>query len=122
MTEPYIVFVLTDESGYITAVNSSAFLPNPGDWSEIDRGFGDRYHHAQGNYFPKPIITDDGAFCYRLVDHNPVECSAEDIAGQEASNRGTAYAQTWQKRIEELEVQNELLMECVLELSEVGYA
>ena len=47
--EPYIVYVQTDEQGRITAVNSSAFVST--DWgTEIDRGYGDKYHHAQGNY------------------------------------------------------------------------
>ena len=57
--QPYIVYVQTDEAGRITAVNSSAFVDL--DWgTEIDQGFGDQYHHAQGNYFPKPIYTEDG--------------------------------------------------------------
>lgn len=83
--EPYIVYVNPDSNGYITAVNSSAFLADLTDWVEIDRGYGDKYHHAQGNYFPLPIITDGGAYRYKLVDSKPVECSAEEIADQEAA-------------------------------------
>lgn len=82
---PYIVYVKTnDSSGYITAVNSSAFLSDTTGWTEIDQGTGDKYHHAQGNYFPWPIITDGGAYRYKLVDGKPAECTAEDIAQQEA--------------------------------------
>ena len=80
---PYIVYVKTNASGYITAVNSSAFLPDTIGWTEIDSGYGDKYHHAQGNYFPQPIITDGGAYRYKLVDGKPVECSPEEIAAQE---------------------------------------
>ena len=79
----YIVYVKPNDSGYITTVNSSAFLTDTTDWVEVDRGYGDKYHHAQGNYFPQPIITDGGAYCYKLVDGQPVECSPEEIAAQE---------------------------------------
>ena len=80
---PYIVYVKADSNGYITAVNSSAFLTDTTGWTEIDSGYGDRYHHAQGNYFPQPIITEVGAYRYRLVDGKPVECTAEEIAEQD---------------------------------------
>lgn len=80
---PYIVYVKTDSNGHITAVNSSAFLPDTTGWTEIDSGFGDKYHHAQGNYFPQPIRTMGGACRYKLVDGQPVECTAEEIAAQE---------------------------------------
>ena len=80
---PYIVYVKTDANGYITAANSSAFLTDTTDWTEIDRGYGDKYHHAQGNYLPQPIVTGSGAYRYKLVDGQPVECTAEEIAAQE---------------------------------------
>ena len=84
---PYIVYVKPNENSYITAVNSSAFLTDITGWVEIDRGNGDKYHHAQGNYFEKPIYTDGGAYLYKLVDGVPVECTAEEIAEQEAALR-----------------------------------
>lgn len=83
--DDYIVFVNSNASGYITEVNSSAFLPDTTGWVAIDRGNGDKYHHAQNNYFPQPITTDGGAYRYKLVDGNPVECTAEEIAEQEAA-------------------------------------
>ena len=60
--KPYIVYVKPNSNGYITAVNSSAFLNDIADWVEIDSGYGDKYHHAQGNYFPEPIWTEGGAY------------------------------------------------------------
>lgn len=84
---PYIVYVKPNDSGYITAVNSSAFLTDTTGWTEIDSGYGDKHHHAQGNYFPKPIRTDGGAFRYKLVDGMPVECTPEEIAQQEEANK-----------------------------------
>ena len=83
----YIVYVKPDDSGYITAVNSSAFLSETAEWVEIDRGFGDRYHHAQGSYFPQRIWTDGGAYRYKLIDGKPVECTAEEIATQEEARK-----------------------------------
>ena len=83
MKKPYIVYYKTDSNGYITAVNSSAFLTETIGWKEIDSGYGDKYHHAQGNYFPKPIRTMGGAYRYKLVDGVPTECTAEEIAAQE---------------------------------------
>jgi hypothetical protein len=76
---PYIVYVKPNSDGYITAINSSAFLFDITGWVEIDSGYGDKYHHAQGNYFEKSIITDSGAYCYKLVDGKPIECTAEEI-------------------------------------------
>lgn len=81
--EHYIVYAKTNESGFVTSVNSSAFLQDTTGWTEIDSGYGDKYHHAQGNYFPKPIITDGGAYRYKLVDGKPVECTADEIREQE---------------------------------------
>lgn len=98
--EPYIVYVKTDSGGYINAVNSSAFLPDTTGWTEIDLGNGDKYHHAQGNYFQQPIRTMGGAYRYKLVDGHPVECTAEEIAAQEEANKPEASGPTQMDRIE----------------------
>lgn len=81
--EPFHVYVQTDEQGRITAVNSSAFVSD--DWgAEIDQGYGDQYHHAQGNYFPQPIYTEDGIPRYKLVDGQAVERTEEELAADRA--------------------------------------
>ena len=85
MDKPYIVYAKTNVNGYIAAINSSAFLADATGWTEIDSGYGDKYHHAQGNYFPLPILTDGGAYRYKLVDSKPMECTPEEIADQEAA-------------------------------------
>ena len=82
-SNPYIVYVKTNSSDHIVAVNSSEFLTDLTGWIKIDEGYGDRYHHAQGNYFPQPIYTMGGAYRYKLVDGKPVECTPEEIAEQE---------------------------------------
>ena len=82
--QPYIVYAQTDDHSRITAVNSSAFVST--DWgTKIDSGFGDKYHHAQGNYFPWPIYTDDGIPRYKLVDGQAVERTQEEIEADRAA-------------------------------------
>ena len=83
--KPYIVYIKTDNTNRITAIDSSAFLSDTTGWTEIDSGFGDKYHHAQGNYFPQPIITDGWAYRYKLVGGRVEECSASEILEQEAA-------------------------------------
>lgn len=99
---PYIVYAKTDSGGYITAVNSSAFLTDTTEWVEIDRGFGDKHHHAQGNFFPQPIITEGGAYRYKLIDGTVTECSESELLEQEeAQKRNTPP--TLQDRVDALE-------------------
>lgn len=76
---PYIVYVKPNDSGYITSVNSSAFLRNTDGWTEIDSGSGDKFHHAQGNYFPQPLYDERGICRYKLVDGKPVERTQEEM-------------------------------------------
>lgn len=85
--KPYIVYVKVNDLGYIIDVNSSAFLEDTTGWVEIDSGYGDKYHHAQGNYFPKPVMTIDGVYYYKLIDGEVVECTAEEIKEQEEANK-----------------------------------
>ena len=120
MEGSYAVYIKNNELCYITDVSSSAFLTDTDGWTEIDRGYGDRYHHAQGNYFPDPIFTDRGACRYKLMDGVCVNCT-EEIKKQETAAQCTETI-SLQDRIAELEAQNELLMQCLLELSEVVYA
>lgn len=63
--KPYIVYIKTDNTNRITAIDSSAFLSDTTGWTEIDSGFGDKYHHAQGNYFPQPLYDERGIKRYK---------------------------------------------------------
>jgi len=70
--ETYTVFVLIDSSNRIISSNSSAFLTDTTGWLQIDEGAGDRYHHAQNNYFPKPKYDERGIPRYTYVpDEDP---------------------------------------------------
>ena len=77
--DPYIVYVRIDNMDRIISINSSAFLTDTNGWIEIDRGFGDKYHHAQGNYLPKPLYEERGIPVYKYVDGEVIERSAAEI-------------------------------------------
>ena len=77
--ELYTVYIQIDDASRIIAINSSAFLPSTEGWIEIDHGVGDRYHHAQGNYFPKPIYEERGIPIYKYVDDEVLERTQEEI-------------------------------------------
>lgn len=83
--QPYIVYVKLDERKLIADVNSSDFLSDTDGWTEIDRGYTQRHHHAQGNYFPKPIMDERGIWRYKLVDGKPVERTQEEMDADYAS-------------------------------------
>lgn len=69
--DPYKVYIKIDSNNKIIAINSSAFISDFENWIEIDSGYGDKYHHAQGNYFPKPIYDNRGIPQYLYTPENP---------------------------------------------------
>ena len=113
--QPYIVYVRTDDAGRITAINSSAFLPDASSWVQIDSGYGDKYHHAQGNYFTKPLIDDRGIYCYKLVNGRPVERTQEEM---DADYAPPEVKPTDAERISKLESEKKLLTAQVQALSD----
>lgn len=82
MDNSYKVYVLTDENSNIIGVNSSVFLADTTGWTQIDEGTGDRYHHAQGNYFDKPLVTNEGIYRYKLIGGRAVEKTEAEIAAE----------------------------------------
>ena len=65
--QPYVVYIKVDEQNRIQAVDSSAFLTDTDGWVEIDSGYGDHCHHAQGNYFDKHIYDERGICRYMIA-------------------------------------------------------
>lgn len=120
----YVVYVQTDEQNRITAVNSSAFVS--AEWgTEIDHGTGDRYHHAQGNYFDQPLYTEDGIPRYKLVDGKAVERTEEEIqADREALSKPepAPTVEELQAKIAALTTSNQMLEDCLVEMAGVIYA
>lgn len=73
------VYVRVNEDGVIIDVGSDSFIYGLDIWKEIDSGYGDKYHHAQENYFDKPIMDDRGIYRYKLEDGTPVERTQEEM-------------------------------------------
>lgn len=67
MNDVYKVYIRRDDAERIIDVNSDAFLTEYNGWVQIDEGTGDRYHHAQGNYFPAILYDDRGIPRYAYV-------------------------------------------------------
>ena len=78
----YKVYIQTDDNGRVTAVNSSAFLTDLAGWVEVDEGVGDKYLHAQGNYLPLGLTTDDCIYRYKYTDGVLQERTPEDIQAE----------------------------------------
>lgn len=74
------VYIKIDSENRVTAVNSEIFISDTTGWTEIDRGDGDRYVHAQGNYFPKPLTDENGVYRYKYADGIVSERTAEEMA------------------------------------------
>ncbi len=74
------VYIKTDISGNIIAINSSDFLSHITDWTLIDEGTGDKYYHAQNNYLDKPLTDENGIYNYKLVDGRIAERTEADKA------------------------------------------
>lgn len=85
MDEKYIVYVRADETGRIVEINSSAFLVDTEGWTAIDEGYGDKYHHAQGNYFPLPLYGTNGCANYKLADGTPALRTEAEKAAESAA-------------------------------------
>ena len=112
---PYIVYVKVDESNRVTSINSSAFLADVTGWTEIDSGYGDKYHHAQGNYFDKPLRDERGICRYKLVNGRPVERTQEEM---DADYVPPEVKPTDAERISQLESEKKLLTAQVQALSD----
>lgn len=118
------VYALPSTEGYINRIDGGYTIGNittPADWVLIDEGYGDKYNLCQSNYLPQPLRTDGGAWRYKLMNGQVVECTPEEIAAQEEANKPEAVPST-EDRLKALESQNQMLMECLLEMSETVYA
>ena len=113
--QPYIVYIKVDESNRVTSINSSAFLADVTGWTEIDSGYGDKDHHAQGNDFPRPLYDERGIYRYKLVDGKPVERTQEEM---DADYVPPEVKPTDAERISQLESEKKLLTAQVQALSD----
>ena len=62
------VYVRTDSQNNIIEINSDIFIEDLTGWIKIDEGNGDKFAHAQSQYFDKPLVDDNGKPSFKLVD------------------------------------------------------
>ena len=67
------VYVRINANNEIIEVGSSIFIKDLTGWIEIDEGFGDKYAHAQSQYFDKPLMNEDGTYNYKYEDGKVIE-------------------------------------------------
>ena len=131
--KPYKVLIHVDDAGCVVAINSSAFITDTDGWMEIDSGFGDKYHHAQGNYFDKPLYDERGICRYKLVDGKPVERTQDemdaDYAPPEVKPTDTerilqleSEKKLLTAQVQALSDRNDFVEDCVAEMATIVYA
>ena len=108
MEQPYKVLVRVDDAGRVVAINSDAFVEDANGWTEIDSGWGDKFHHAQGNYLESPLIDERGLFLYKLESGKAVKRSVAEV---EADYQPQPTAPTQEERLSALEDAFNLLLD-----------
>ena len=67
------VYIKVNEFNEIVDILSSVFLKNNTGWIMIDEGYGDKYAHAQSQYFKDHLIDDNGNYRYKLENNKILE-------------------------------------------------
>ena len=113
MEQPYKVLVRVDDAGRVVEINSSAFVQDASGWVKIDSGFGDRYHHAQGNYLDGPLMDERGIYRYKMVDGKPIERTQEEM---DADYTTPEQKPTTEQRVDALETTTDDIILMMAEL------
>ena len=94
------VFVAMDTNNYVTSINSEIFLSQEemDSMTEIDKGQGDKYAHAQSQYLEKGLVDEHGRYNYKFVEGKVVEVAEEEKPtiekpGQQATAQDKIEAQ-----------------------------
>ena len=76
--QPYKVYIKIDEQRRVIEINSDAFIPPTDEWIYIDEGYGDKYHHAQGNYLSKSLMDNTAHYNYSYPIDEIVERTEQE--------------------------------------------
>lgn len=115
MENEYKVYVSLQD-GYITSINSEIFLSQDEieTMTEIDKGQGDKYAHAQGLYLEKGLVDKYGRYNYKFVEGKVIEVAeAEKPTIKEPEQQATA-----QDKIEAQVMYTAMMTDTLLEESE----
>lgn len=74
------VYINKDLENNITSINSEIFLSEEemSTMTEIDKGQGDKYAHAQGLYLEKGLVDKYGRYNYKYVEGKVIEVAEGD--------------------------------------------
>lgn len=115
MNDEYKVYVSLQD-GYITSINSEIFLSQEemSTMTEIDKGEGDKYAHAQSQYLEKELFDEHGRYNYKFVEGKVIEVAEADKPTiKEPEQQATA-----QDKIEAQVMYTALMTDTLLEESE----
>ena len=73
LEQPIKVYIKVNSNNEVVEINSEIFIKDFTGWIEIDSGFGDKYAHAQSQYFNKPLVNEDGQFNYKYENGEIIE-------------------------------------------------
>nr|DAI35810.1 MAG TPA: hypothetical protein [Bacteriophage sp.] len=115
MENEYKVYVSLS-NGYITSINSEIFLSQEEiqTMTEIDKGQGDKYAHAQSQYLEKELVDEQGRYNYKFLEGKVVEVAEEEKPTiKEPEQQATA-----QDKIEAQVLYTAMMTDTLLEESE----
>ena len=115
MNNEYKVYV-SIQDGYITSINSEIFLSEEEiqTMTEVDKGQGDKYAHAQSQYLDKELVDEHGRYNYKFVEGKVIEIAeAEKPTIKEPEQQATA-----QDKIEAQVMYTAMMTDTLLEESE----
>lgn len=115
MENEYKVYVSLQD-GYITSINSEIFLSQEeiDTMTEIDKGQGDKYAHAQSQYLEKRLVDEQGRYNYKFVEGKVIEVAEADKPTIKEPEQQT----TAQDKIEAQVMYTALMTDTLLEESE----
>lgn len=115
MNNEYKVYVSLQD-GYIASINSEIFLSQEemDSMTEIDKGQGDKYAHAQSQYLQKELVDEHGRFNYKFVEGKVVEVAKADKPTIEEPEQQA----TTQDKIEAQVMYTAMMTDTLLEESE----
>ena len=107
------VYAKVAEDGRVLDINSDDFLNDMTGWEYIDQGTGDKYHHAQGNYLPGPLMDWRGVYRYKLSGGAVVERTQEEM---DADYTPPEQRPTTEQRVDALETTTDDIILMMAEL------
>lgn len=69
LEKPIKVYIKVNLDNEVVEINSEIFIKDLTGWICIDEGFGDKYAHAQSQYFDKSLVNEEGQFTFKYTNN-----------------------------------------------------